>query len=134
MKSIERYAVFELELAGTPEECQDADITACFHNDDQAKTDRITMKGFYAGNGKAIIRFMPELEGVWNYTATWGEMSVKGSFRCIANQGQNSLMTRYWKVYHNRQEAERVFRMYDEAREQTLQEIVQGSSLREVTV
>ena len=89
MKSIERYAVFELELAGTPEECQDADITACFHNDDQAKTDRITMKGFYAGNGKAIIRFMPELEGVWNYTATWGEMSVKGSFRCIANQGQN---------------------------------------------
>ncbi|MCI8766142.1 MAG: DUF3793 family protein [Lachnospiraceae bacterium] len=52
----------------------------------------------------------------------------------IANQGQNSLMTRYWKVYHNRQEAERVFRMYDEAREQTLQEIVQGSSLREVTV
>lgn len=52
----------------------------------------------------------------------------------IANQGQNSLTARYWKVYHNRQEAERVFRMYDEAKEQTLQEIMEGSSLREVTV
>lgn len=52
----------------------------------------------------------------------------------IANQGQNSLMTRYWKVYHNRQEAERVFHMYDEAKEQALREIVQGSSLGEVTV
>lgn len=52
----------------------------------------------------------------------------------IANQGQNSLTARYWKVYHNRQEAERVFHMYDEAKEQTLQEIMEGSSLREVTV
>lgn len=52
----------------------------------------------------------------------------------IANHGQNSLTARYWKVYHNQPEAERIFRMYDEAKEQTLQEIIQGSSLREVTV
>ncbi len=52
----------------------------------------------------------------------------------IANQGQNSLMARYWKVYHNQQEAEQIFRMYDEAKEQALQEIVQGSSLCQVAV
>ena len=52
----------------------------------------------------------------------------------IANRGQNSLMARYWKVYHNRQEAERFFRFYVEAKEQSLWEIVRGSSLGEVVV
>ena len=50
----------------------------------------------------------------------------------IANQGRNSLMTRYWKVYHNKPEAERIFRIYDEAKEQGLWEIVQGASLGKV--
>ena len=50
----------------------------------------------------------------------------------IANQGRNSLMTRYWKVYHNKPEAERIFRIYDEAKEQALWEIVQGASLGKV--
>ncbi|NBH73676.1 DUF3793 family protein [Clostridiaceae bacterium] len=52
----------------------------------------------------------------------------------IANRGQNSLMARYWKVYHNRQEAERTFQVYDEAKEQALREIMRGFSLEEVAV
>lgn len=52
----------------------------------------------------------------------------------IANQGQNSLASRYWKVYHNRQEAEKIFHMYDEAREKAMWEIVHGSSLCQVVI
>lgn len=52
----------------------------------------------------------------------------------IANQGRGSLTARYWKVYHNRQEAEEVFRLYDEVKEQTLWEIVRGASLGQVAV
>lgn len=52
----------------------------------------------------------------------------------IANRGQKSLAARYWKVYHNRPEAERTFRKYDEAKEQALREIIRGFSLEQVTV
>ncbi|MEW4413306.1 DUF3793 family protein [Clostridium sp. AN503] len=52
----------------------------------------------------------------------------------IANRGENSLAARYWKVYENPQEAERIFRLYDEAREQALEEIIQGYPLYQVAV
>lgn len=78
----------------------------------------------YAGAGGA---FPHELGVLLEYPIE----DVKGF---IVNQGQNSLTARYWKVYHNRQEAERIFRMYDEAKEQALWEIIQGSSLGEVAV
>ena len=52
----------------------------------------------------------------------------------IRNQGENCLVCRYWKVYGNRQQAERTFRLYDAAREQALWEIVKGLPLWEVAV
>lgn len=52
----------------------------------------------------------------------------------IVNQGRNSLTARYWKVYHNQQEAERIFHLYDEAKERALWEIVQGFPLCRVAV
>ena len=52
----------------------------------------------------------------------------------IANRGENSLAARYWKVYENPGEAERIFRLYDEAREQALKEIVEGYPLSQVAV
>ncbi|WP_432628914.1 DUF3793 family protein [Brotaphodocola sp.] len=52
----------------------------------------------------------------------------------IENAGQNSLASRYWKVYHNPQEAERTFRVYDEAKEQAMQEIMNGYALGQVAV
>ena len=52
----------------------------------------------------------------------------------IANAGQNSLASRYWKVYHNPQEAERTFRVYDEAQEQAMREIMNGFALGQVAV
>lgn len=52
----------------------------------------------------------------------------------IKNRGENSLAVRYWKVYQNLQEAERIFRMYDEAKEQALREIINGYPLCQVAV
>lgn len=52
----------------------------------------------------------------------------------IANQGENSLTVRYWKVYHNPQQAEQTFRVYDEAKEQALTEIMRGYPLWRVAV
>lgn len=52
----------------------------------------------------------------------------------ILNQGKNSLLTKYWKVYHNQEYAERIFRMYDEAKEAAMGEIVNGYSLERVAV
>ena len=52
----------------------------------------------------------------------------------IRNQGENCLLSRYWKVYGNRQQAERTFRLYDAAKEQALWEIVNGLPLYKVAV
>ncbi|MCD8123396.1 MAG: DUF3793 family protein [Clostridiales bacterium] len=52
----------------------------------------------------------------------------------IENEGRNWLVSRYWKVYHNPQEAERKFRMYDQAKEQAMLEVINGWSLDRVAV
>lgn len=52
----------------------------------------------------------------------------------IHNRGRNCLMTRYWKVYHNQMRAERIFRLYDKARENALEEIIKGYPLEQVAV
>lgn len=52
----------------------------------------------------------------------------------IANKGENCLAVRYWKVYHNLSEAEKKFRIYDEAKNQALTEIMNGYPLRQVAV
>ncbi len=52
----------------------------------------------------------------------------------ILNHGKNSLMTRYWKVYHNPSGKEKTFKAYDAAREQVLAEIIQGYHLNQVAV
>ena len=52
----------------------------------------------------------------------------------ICNKGQNCLMERYWKVYHDLEEAQRRFRIYDEAREDAMEEILAGYPLLQVAI
>ena len=42
----------------------------------------------------------------------------------IDNRGENSLTSRYWKVYQNPKEAEKIFDLYDRVKEQALKEIM----------
>lgn len=78
----------------------------------------------YAGAGK---EFPHELGILLEYPVE----DVEGF---IANQGQNSLMVKYWKVYHDREHAEKIFRMYDEAKETAMEEILNGYPLAKVAV
>lgn len=52
----------------------------------------------------------------------------------IDNRGENSLTSRYWKVYQNPKEAERIFDLYDRVKEQALKEIMCGQPLSHVAV
>ncbi len=52
----------------------------------------------------------------------------------IKNRGENCLLSRYWKVYNDKQQAEQTFRLYDQAKEQALLEIMNGRSLYQVAV
>ncbi len=78
----------------------------------------------YAGGG---MEFPHELGVLLEYPVE----DVEGFIR---NRGENSLAARYWKVYHDPQQAERKFRIYDAAKEQALTEIVSGSALDEVAI
>ncbi len=78
----------------------------------------------YAGAGK---EFPHELGVLLEYPVE----DVEGF---IANRGKNSLTAKYWKVYHNRERAEKVFRLYDEAKETALKEIIEGCPLVKVAV
>lgn len=44
----------------------------------------------------------------------------------IKNKGKNCLMNGYWKVYHNPDEAQRIFHMYDRVREKAAKEFMSG--------
>lgn len=52
----------------------------------------------------------------------------------IANRGENYAYLGYWKVYHDVQQAVRLFQRYDRERELAVQEIVMGKTIREIAV
>ena len=52
----------------------------------------------------------------------------------IENQGKNCLMERYWKVYHNVEQAKAIFEEYDRAKDQAMEEIIAGYPLHLVAV
>lgn len=52
----------------------------------------------------------------------------------IQNQGKNCLAERYWKVYHDKEQAEQIFRLYDQAKETAMKEIVAGFPLSQVAI
>ena len=78
----------------------------------------------YAGTGK---EFPHELGVLLGYPVG----DVQGF---IANRGENSLTSRYWKVYQNPKQAEKIFDLYDRVKEQALREIMCGRTLSHVAV
>ena len=78
----------------------------------------------YAGTAK---EFPHELGVLLGYPVG----DVKGF---IINRGENSLTSRYWKVYQNPKEAEKIFDLYDRVKEQALREIMCGRTLPHVAV
>lgn len=82
-------------------------------------------------------RYVDYVEKHWEFPHELGvilEYPVKDVEGFIINRGQNCLMERYWKVYHNKERAEQVFKQYDRVKETALREIVAGYTLRQVAV
>ena len=55
-----------------------------------------------------------------SYTHLILEYPLRDVEMYIKNQGQNSLMTGYWKVYDNLEKAKETFKKYDQVREQAI--------------
>lgn len=60
------------------------------------------------------------------------EYPVRDVESFILHGGKNSILTSYWKVYHDREQAEQVFRRYDAARREALEEIIKGRPLEQI--
>lgn len=52
----------------------------------------------------------------------------------IQNRGKNYLMSGYWKVYQNVEEAAGLFRRFDRERERALRDVLAGKEIAEITV
>lgn len=98
MTMIERYKRFELSIAGTAEgnPYKDIALTADFSNGMR----RMTVRGFYKGEGYYAVRFMPQEEGDWNYIVHSNDPQMDGltgGFRCVpareGNHGRVCLRT-----------------------------------------
>ena len=81
-QEIEKWGRFEVcyntSVKGNP---YDVDLSATFTNGGET----MTVKGFYDGDGRFVIRFMPDKEGQWNFTTHSKVRALngkKGSFLC----------------------------------------------------
>lgn len=52
----------------------------------------------------------------------------------IRNDGKDYLLSGYWKVYHDPDRAQALFRAYDHARDCAVRELLQGRKMREIAV
>ncbi|MBU7591207.1 DUF5605 domain-containing protein [Metabacillus halosaccharovorans] len=89
-KSIECWDRFEVELDGPDNGNPFVDIPlrGTFSIGNRA----VTADGFYDGNGKYKIRFMPDTEGEWTFTTSSNHSSLNeltGSFTCTPPKGNN---------------------------------------------
>jgi len=88
MKQVEQYGIFELIIKGREPEGShvEVDLQAVFVNGDR----KMTIKGFYNGNGEYRIRFMPQHVGVWTYEvrSTCVDHDA-GQFECVPASGMN---------------------------------------------
>ena len=90
MINIEKYKIFDLELKGNAEwnPFKEVELSGEFSNG----TVKFRVKGFYKGQGRYGLRFMPGEEGCWNYRihSSDREMDQKeGTFFCTKAGDKN---------------------------------------------
>ncbi|MCW5950682.1 MAG: DUF5060 domain-containing protein [Propionibacteriaceae bacterium] len=84
-KQVTKYQVFQLELEGAADgnPYQDVSLRADFSS--EVTGERVTAPGFYRGDGRYTVRFMPGVEGEWSYVTHSNDArldGVTGSFSC----------------------------------------------------
>ena len=99
--SVEKWDCFEVTLEGpkSGNPFKDVVVSAEFTNEEKT----ITVTGFYDGNGRYKVRFMPPRVGVWNYKTKSNvkELNdVTGTFNCIAPSHDNHGPVKVRNKYH----------------------------------
>ena len=98
---VERWGVFELEIDG-PEHGNpfvDVELTATFTSAGAA----VRVGGFYDGDGRYRVRFMPETDGDWTFTTSSTARSLdglSGSFAVTAPDAGNAGPVRVADTFH----------------------------------
>jgi hypothetical protein len=90
IQQVEQWGVFEIEINGPSDgnPYMEVELSAVF----TSGNDKVTVPGFYDGNGIYRIRFSPAVQGKWSYqiTSNSAELSKqKGNFECVAPTGNN---------------------------------------------
>ncbi len=86
---MKRYEIFELAFPGEAltDHWAQIDLRAEFTCGDTVKT----VKGFYDGEGRYIIRFLPETVGEWHWKVT-GAVNAEGTEICEAAENAHGLV------------------------------------------
>jgi hypothetical protein len=98
---LEQWDTLELELSG-PEDGNpfvDVQLTATFDLDG----DRQKVTGFYDGDGRYRVRFMPDKQGRWQYTTHSNAAALDGrggEFEVVAPTGNNHGPVRVHNKFH----------------------------------
>ena len=82
--TVERWGIFELVLKGpsSGNPFMDVTIDAQFAHQDR----QVEVSGFCDGNGVYLVRFMPDVPGVWNYVTRSNVPELdgqQGEFTCV---------------------------------------------------
>ncbi|RPI06180.1 MAG: DUF5060 domain-containing protein [Ignavibacteriae bacterium] len=99
--SVEKWDRFEITLDGpkSGNPFNEVKISAAFTNEENI----IIVTGFYDGNGRYKVRFMPTKIGVWNYNTKSNVKildNVTGTFNCIAPSHDNHGPVKVRNKYH----------------------------------
>ena len=85
LEKVEKWAIYEIELKGPSEGSPffDVELSAEFI----LGKEKVTVPGFYDGNGTYRIRFSPEKTGKWTYQTISNDQALtgqSGSFECVS--------------------------------------------------
>ena len=79
MQTVEQYKVFQLDLTGTAEgnPYAEVELTATFTC--ETTPDVYTVRGFYRGEGRYAVRFLPTHAGTWSYVTASSDPALAGA-------------------------------------------------------
>ena len=101
MNAVERWGLFELELAGPAEGNPFLEVTFSARFESQGRV--LEASGFYDGDGNYRVRFMPDALGEWRFFTNSNRRALDGHtgrFLCVAPSPGNHGPVRVTNDYH----------------------------------
>lgn len=93
---VERWGVQEMVLTLSGSEAAEKGIRAVFQNGDET----VAVDGFQDGEGRWLVRFMPQEEGRYTFRVAVGDETASGAFQVIPATGNNHGPVRVSEKYH----------------------------------